>query len=103
MFPEKFKNSFFLETFQNSCSNYLVRPIFVCFYEKRSLSGSICFSFFGRCLPFLGYLCKVTFNIPEAYLGLSQLSKMELSVKIVKIVRGFHVITIFAKSSILDV
>ena len=53
-----------------------------------------------RTVSFLAHLCKVTFNIPEAYLDPNQLFRMELFAKIIK---GFQAITIFAKSSILDV
>ena len=54
----------------------------------------------GRCLTFFTHLCKVTFDIPEAYLEPSQLPNMELFAKIVK---GFQATTIFAKSSISDI
>ena len=51
-------------------------------------------------VPRLGLDLKVAFYIPEAHLEHSQLSKMQLFVKIVK---GFQVITIFVKISIFDV
>ena len=90
----------FFGTFQNSCSNYLARPIFAFFYKTQHLSCSICFSFLRRCLPFVAHLCKIKFDIPEAHLKPSQLFKMEL---FAKIVTGFLAINIFAKCSILDV
>ena len=86
-FPRNLRTVFF-ETFQNTCSNFLARPIFACF------------SFLRRCLPFLAHLCKLTFYIPKAYLELSQLFEMELFAEIVK---GFQAISIFTKSSIIDV
>ena len=101
MFPQKFKNSFFFGIFQNSCSNYLAGPIFTCIYKTQRLSCNIWFSFLRRCLPFHANLCKVTFDIPEAYLEPTQLSKM--GVFFAKIVKGVQSITIFAKSSILTV
>ena len=72
----------FFGTFQNSCPNYLTRPIFACFYKTQHLSGSIGFSFLRRCLPLyvFAHLCKVTFDVPEP----SQLFKIELFAKIVK-------------------
>ena len=100
MFPQKFKNSFFFGTFQNSCSDYSARPIFASFYKTQRHSCSICFSFLSRCLPFLAYFCKVTFDIRETYLEPRDQSKMKLFAKIVK---SFQEITIFPKSSILDV
>ena len=48
--------------------------------------------------PIPAHLCKVTFDIPEAYLDPCQLPKKELFVKIVK---SFQPITIFVKSFIL--
>ena len=68
--------------------------------QDASLSCSTFFSFLRRCLAFLAYLCKVTFDITEMYLEPTQLSKMQLFAKIVK---GFQDITIFRKTSILDV
>ena len=45
--------------------------------------------------PFPAHFCKVTFDIPEAYLDPSQLPKKKLFVKTVK---SFQPITIFVKS-----
>ena len=50
--------------------------------------------------PFPAHFCKVTFDIPEAYLDPSQLPKKELFVKIVE---SLQPITIFVKSFILHV
>ena len=83
-----FPRNLIFGTFQNRCSNYLARPIFACF------------SFLNWCLLFLVYLCKVTFDIPEAYLEPSQLCEMELFAEIVE---GFQAISILTKSSNIDV
>ena len=72
----------FFETFQNSCSNYLARPIFANFYKTQRFSCSIFFSFLRRCLPFLAHLCKVTSDMSEAHLEPNQLFKTELFAKI---------------------
>ena len=79
-FPKNLRAVFF-GTFQKSCSNYLARPIFACFYKTQSLFCSIRFSFFRRSLPFIAHLCTVSFDIPEVYLEPSQLFKIELFAK----------------------
>ena len=60
----------------------------------------MCFLFLRRRLPFLANLCKVSFDITEAYLESGQLFKTEL---FAEIVQGFQAIVIFAKSYILHV
>ena len=58
------------------------------------------FHFWLGCLLFLcAHLRKATFDIPEAFLGPTQLSKMELFAKIVK---AFQAITIISKTAIFD-
>ena len=52
--------------------SYLARPIFACFKKKQRLSCSFCSSCLRRSLPFLSHLCKVTFDIPEAYFRAAQ-------------------------------
>ena len=61
----------------------------------KRFSCSNCFSFLRRRLPFLAYLCKVAFDIPEAYLE----PNLEEYLFFAKILQGFQAITIFAKSS----
>ena len=72
----------------------MARPVLVCFCKTQHLTYSICFSFLRKCLSFPRHLCKVTFDIPEAYLEPNQLPKMELFVRIVK---GFQTIIICKK------
>ena len=88
-FPRNLRTAFF----QNSCSNYLARPIFACFYKKKGLSYSICFLFLRSYLSF--YICVSSFWYSRGVIFRAQsIFKMEFFAKIVK---GFQALAIFEK------